>query len=70
MIGFFVTGTTVLLGINLYLKCEPIVLLSFVFTWVLLILLGQDLYKLGLQNKLLLDYVKSQEKHAKETKNA
>jgi len=70
MAGFFIIATTILLGINLYIKCEPIVLLSFVFTWVLLIVVGQDVFKLSLQNKLLFDYIKSQETKAKETKNA
>ncbi len=70
MNGFFITAATILLGINLYMRCEPIVLLSFVFTWVILIIVGQDIYKISLQNKLLFDYLKSQEKQAKETKDA
>lgn len=63
MTGLFIIATTVLLGINLYIKCEPIVLLSFIFTWVLLIIVGQDIYRVALQNKLLSDFLKSQEEN-------
>ncbi len=63
MAGLFIIATTILLGINLYIKCEPIVLLSFIFTWVLLIIVGQDIYRVALQNKLLSDFLKSQEEN-------
>jgi hypothetical protein len=32
--------------------------------------MGQDIYKIGLQNNILLEYLKSQEAKAKETKDA
>ena len=66
MKGFFIIAVIVLLGINLYTRCEPILFLSFMFTWMMLIMVGHDIYKISLQNKLLFDYLKSQEAKANE----
>lgn len=47
---FFIAS---LLSYNLYSKCDAIIFLAFLFTWVLMIFIGKDIVKLTFQTHLM-----------------
>lgn len=63
-----ITIIAILLSLSLWQNTHLAVLLSFVFTWVLLICIGMDIYKLSVQNELFWSYLKSKEDKEKRSK--
>lgn len=54
----FIAG---LLSYNLYLKCDAIIFLAFLFTWILMIFIAKDITKLSFQDHLVWKYLKDKE---------
>lgn len=59
------TIIAILLSFSLWQNCHLVVLLSFVFSWILLIVIGCDIYKLSVQNSLIWTYLKTKEEKEK-----
>jgi len=71
MHGVAIMLVAALLSYNLYLKCDTIISLSFLFTWGLMYFMIGDILKLVNQDKLVWKYLKSQEEqNNKEKKDA
>ena len=69
--GFAIMLVAALLSYNLYLKCDTIISLAFLFTWGLMYFMVSDILKLVNQDKLVWKYLKSQEEQKnKEKKDA
>lgn len=71
MHGVAIMLVAALLSYNLYLKCDTIISLAFLFTWGLMYFMIGDILKLVNQDKLVWKYLKSQEEqNNKEKKDA